>query len=283
MIGQVVLNGVVLGASLALLSIGLTLAYGVMHIVNFAHGAIYMLGAYAVLYLSQHGVSFAGAFVLSVGAMAALAVPFHIVLYRRVYGKFMDSLLMTVGLTLVIEGVVQLAMGAEHHTPASYFGRVFDIFGIAITGERLVVVLASLILLGGVYVFISHTRIGLGVRAVEQDTDVADLYGVNRQAVSLLVLALSFALAAAAGALLAPLIFVGPYIGDDAILLAFAVVILGGLGSVSGSLIAAFVLGLTLSFSETYLSLDAGRMLFFGLVGVVLLVRPTGLLGRAVA
>ena len=281
MIGQVVLNGVVLGASLALLSIGLTLAYGVMHIVNFAHGAVYMLGAYAVFYLSQQGLSFPEALVLSVCAMAALAAPLHVILFRRVYGKFMDSLLMTIGLALVIEGLVQLGMGAGHRTLPSYFGSVFHIFGIAITGERLVVVVASVALLAAVYVLISHTRIGLGIRAVEQDRDVADLYGVDREAISLFVLATSFALAAAAGGLLSPLIFIGPYIGDDAILLAFAVVILGGLGSVAGSLIAALVLGQTLSFSETYLSLDAGRMLFFGLVGVVLLIRPTGLLGRA--
>jgi branched-chain amino acid transport system permease protein len=165
---------------------------------------------------------------------------------------------------------------------SSYLGSVLHIGGIVITGERAVVVAAALASLAAVYFLVVHTRLGLAIRATEQDPEVAGLHGVNLDRVSIAVLAISFALAAAAGGIMSPLIFIDPYIGQDAILLAFAVVILGGLGSVTGSLLAAMVLGVTISVSQTYLSLDAGRLLFFGLVGVILLVRPRGLMGRAI-
>jgi branched-chain amino acid transport system permease protein len=145
-----------------------------------------------------------------------------------------------------------------------------------------VVVVAAFASLAAVYFLVVHTRLGLAIRAAEQDAEVAGLHGVDLDKVAIAVLAISFALAAAAGGIMSPLIFIDPYIGQDAILLAFAVVILGGLGSVTGSLLAAMALGVTISVSQTYLSLDAGRLLFFGLVGFVLLVRPRGLLGRAV-
>lgn len=282
MIGQVIANAVVLGASLALLSVGFTLAYGVMHVVNFAHGAIYMLGAYGVYILSQEmGLNFGLGLLLTVLIVAALAPLLHFLLFRRVYGRFMDSLMVTIGLTLVLQGLMQLAMGPEHRVVRSYLDTVLHIGGVAFTAERAVVVVAALVALAGVYFFVVHTKLGLAIRAAEQDAEVAGLHGVNLDVVSIIVLAISFALAAVAGAIMSPLIFIDPYIGEDAILLAFAVVILGGLGSVTGSLLAAMALGLTLSIAQTYLSLDAGRLIFFGLVGAVLLVRPRGLLGRA--
>ena len=282
MIGQVIANAVVLGASLALLSVGFTLAYGVMHVVNFAHGAIYMMGAYGVFILSQEmGLNFGLGLALTILFVAALAPLLHFLLFRHVYGRFMDSLMVTIGLTLVIQGLMQLAMGPEHRVVRSYLGTVLHIGGVAFTAERAVVVVAALVSLAAVYFFVVRTRLGLAIRAAEQDPEVAGLHGVNLDVVSIIVLAISFALAAAAGAIMSPLIFIDPYIGEDAILLAFAVVILGGLGSVAGSLLAAMALGLTLSIAQTYLSLDAGRLIFFGLVGAILLVRPRGLMGRA--
>ncbi|MGE4239070.1 branched-chain amino acid ABC transporter permease [Ramlibacter sp.] len=284
MIGQVLVNAVVLGSSLALLSVGFTLAYGVMHVVNFAHGAVYMLGAYGVFILSQQmGLPFGIGLLATIAIVAALAPLLHWLLFRHVYGKFMDSLMVTIGLTLVIQGLAQLAMGPEHRNVRSYLGSVIHVGGVAITAERLVVVVAALASLAAVYFFVVRTKLGLAIRAAEQDAEVAGLHGVNLDVVSIIVLAISFALAAAAGAIMSPLIFIDPYIGEDAILLAFAVVILGGLGSVAGSLLAAMALGLTLSIAQTYLSLDAGRLIFFALVGAILLIRPSGLLGRKTA
>jgi branched-chain amino acid transport system permease protein len=281
MLGQVMVNAVVLGCSLALLSIGLTLAYGVMHIVNFAHGAFYMLGAYGiVIFFQQMGLPFGYAFALTLLAIMLMAPILHFFLFRWVYGRFMDSLLLTIGLSLLIEGLTQLAMGPEERNVPGYLDGVYRIGGAVITSERLVVVVTGILLLLAVYFFVARSKIGLGIRAAEQDPEVAAMYGVNLDLVSIVVLAMSLALAAAAGGLMSPLIFINPYIGSEAVLLAFAVVILGGLGSVLGSLVAALILGATISISQTYLSLDAGRLIFFALVGVILLVRPTGLLGR---
>lgn len=277
---QVIINSLVLGSSLALIAVGFTLAYGVMHIVNFAHGVFYMLGAYlVVIYYHDVGLPIGLAMLFAFLTVPLFAPVLYVLVYRRIFGNFMESILATFGLTLVIQGVVQAIQGPDTRTAPSYFSHVFNIGGASVTGERLVVVVAGIGLLIGLYFLVYRTKIGLGIRAVEQDRETASTYGVSITNASVVTLIVSFALAGAAGVLMSPLIFINPYIGDDAILLATAIVIIGGLGSVTGSLIAALMVGTIMSVSQTYFSVEIGRILFFSFAGLLLLVRPSGLMG----
>jgi branched-subunit amino acid ABC-type transport system permease component len=278
-----VLNGVVYGAFLLLTSLGLSLVFGLGRVVNFAHGALYALGGYAVLAVMQR----AGAGYWP-GLIAAplLVVPVAIAIERAAIFPIrnrpdIDTLLVTFGISFVLIGGIEYAWGtgtALVPTPSPFVGTV-DVLGNRFPLYRLFAAVVSLLVSAGVFAFVQFTPIGLRIRAITDDALMAEALGVNTKWLLTLVFGAAAGLAAFAGALGAPIFAVHPEMGMSILIDSFLAVILGGLGNLPGSAVGAFVVALTKSIGGGYIA-DWSVALLFVVVAIVLIVRPTGVFGR---
>ena len=275
------LHGLVFGAALGLLALGLTVIFGLLGVMNFAHGELYMLGAYAGVTVIGLTQSFWVALIaapLLVGVVGAITEMVALrPLYRRepLYG-----LILTFGLALVFrEGVRQIWGGDMRRILPPFTGST-PLLGMTYPNYRLFLLAAASVLLLAIWLFFTRTRAGIVVRAAVQDAEMLDGLGVNVRAVFTLTFAASGALAALAGLLLAPVFTVYPQMGVEFILLAFIVVILGGMGSLGGSVVAAFVIGIAQSMFSLWLNPQRVAIAIFGIMIVVLIVRPRGFFGR---
>jgi branched-chain amino acid transport system permease protein len=274
------LHGLVFGAALGLLALGLTVIFGLLGVMNFAHGELYMMGAYAGIAVIGLTHSFWLALVaapLIVGVIGAITEAATLrPLYRRepLYG-----LILTFGLALVFrEGVRQLFGGDMRRILPPFTGST-PILGMTYPDYRLFLLAASSVLLLAIWLFFTKTRAGIIVRAAVQDAQMLDGLGVDVRRVFTLTFAGSAALAALAGLLLAPIFTVYPYMGVEMILLAFIVVILGGMGSIPGAALGGALLGFTESIVGTAFGAAASAFLSFGVVILLLVFRPWGILG----
>jgi branched-subunit amino acid ABC-type transport system permease component len=275
------LHGLVFGAALGLVALGLTVIFGLLGVMNFAHGELYMLGAYAGIVVIGVTQSFWVALLVAplvVGAVGALTEVMTLrPLYRRepLYG-----LILTFGLALVFrEGVRQVWGGDMRRILPPVTGST-PLLGMTYPNYRLFLLAASSLLLLAIWLFFTRTRAGILVRAAVQDAEMLDGLGVNVPRVFTLTFAGSAALAALAGLLLAPIFTVYPQMGVELILLAFIVVILGGMGSMGGSVIAAFVIGIAQSLLTLWMNPQRVAIAIFGIMILVLIVRPRGFFGR---
>jgi len=276
------LHGLVFGAALGLLALGLTVIFGLLGVMNFAHGELYMLGAYAgILVIDQLQLSFWAALVaapLLVGAVAAVTeVATLRPLYRRepLYG-----LILTFGLALVFREGVRQVWGGDMRRILEPISGSTPLLGMTYPKYRLFLLAISMALLVVIWLFFTKTRAGILVRAAVQDAEMLDGLGVNVPRVFTLTFAGSAALAALAGLLLAPVFTVYPQMGVEMILLAFIVVILGGMGSMGGSVVAALVIGVAQSLLTLWMNPQRVAIAIFGLMILVLIVRPRGFFGR---
>ncbi len=275
------LHGLVFGAALGLLALGLTVIFGLLGVMNFAHGELYMLGAYAGIAVIGWTHSFWLALVaapLIVGLIGAITETATLrPLYRRepLYG-----LILTFGLALVFrEGIRQIFGGDMRRILPPFTGST-PILGMTYPDYRLFLLAASSTLLLAIWLFFTKTRAGIIVRAAVEDAEMLDGLGVDVRRVFTLTFAGSAALAALAGLLLAPVFTVYPTMGVEMILLAFIVVILGGMGSMGGSVVAALVIGLAQSVLSLWMNPQRVAIAIFGIMIVVLIVRPRGFFGR---
>lgn len=275
------LHGVVFGAALGLLALGLTVIFGLLGVMNFAHGELFMMGAYAGVAVIGVTQSFWVALVaapLLVGALAAVTeVATLRPLYRRepLYG-----LILTFGLALVFREGVRQVWGGDMRRILPPFPGSTPLLGMTYPNYRLFLLAVSSSLLLAIWLFFTKTRAGVVVRAAVQDAEMLDGLGVDVRRVFTLTFAGSAALAAVAGMLLAPVFTVYPQMGVEMILLAFIVVILGGMGSLGGSVAAAFVIGITQSMLTLWMNPQRVAIAIFGIMILVLIVRPRGFFGR---
>jgi len=247
------LHGLVFGAALGLLALGLTVIFGLLGVMNFAHGELYMLGAYAGI------------------AVIGVTHSFWVALY---------GLILTFGLALVFrEGARQIWGGDMRRILPPFTGST-PLLGMTYPDYRLFLLAASSLILLALWLFFTRTRAGIVVRAAVQDAEMLDGLGVDVRRVFTLTFAASGALAALAGLLLAPVFTVYPQMGVEMILLAFIVVILGGMGSMGGSVAAAFVIGIAQSLFSLWMNPQRVAIAIFGIMIVVLIVRPRGFAGR---
>jgi len=284
LIAQSLINGVILGTLYLLMAIGFTLAFGVMRIVNFAHGEFYMIGAFMALI----GVTWLG---LPYGVTLALTVAFAILLgaliERVVFRPFradeLSGMIASLGLAMILQHGALIMFGPDPQAFPSMASGVYRLGDLIVPKSRALTLGIGVVILLGFYVMLMHTRFGRGLRALVQDQEIASLYGVRLEIMYPLGLGIGIALAAVAGALMAPLFGVSPFIGSTPLLKAFIVVILGGLGSIPGAALAAMLLGILESFTSSFVSASAADILTFVLVIAVLLFRPSGILGRGEA
>ena len=275
------LHGLVFGAALGLLALGLTVIFGLLGVMNFAHGELYMLGAYAGIAVIGLAHSFWLALIAApilVGIVAALT---EMTTLRPIYRREpLYGLILTFGLALVFrEGARQIWGGDMRRVLPPFTGST-PLLGMTYPNYRLFLLVASSAILLGIWLFFTRTRAGIVVRAAVQDAEMLDGLGVDVKRVFTLTFAASGALAALAGLLLAPVFTVYPQMGVEMILLAFIVVILGGMGSLGGSVAAAFVIGIAQSLFSLWMNPQRVAIAIFGIMIVVLIVRPRGFFGR---
>jgi branched-chain amino acid transport system permease protein len=275
------LHGLVFGAALGLLALGLTVIFGLLGVMNFAHGELYMMGAYAGITVIGLTHSFWLALVaapLIVGVIGAVTeVATLRPLYRRepLYG-----LILTFGLALTFREGVRQIFGGDMRRVLPPFPGSTPLLGMTYPDYRLFLLASASALLLGIWLFFTRTRAGILVRAAVQDAEMLDGLGVNVPWVFTLTFAGSAALAALAGLLLAPVFTVYPQMGVEMILLAFIVVILGGMGSMGGSVFAAFVIGIAQSLFSLWMNPQRVAIAIFAIMILVLIVRPRGFFGR---
>jgi branched-chain amino acid transport system permease protein len=281
---QHLVNGLVLGGTYALLGIGLTLIFGLMNVVNFAHGEFYTLGAYAAFaMLAVLGLPFVAAIPAAVVAGMALGALCERVLLRPLRGESIDSvMLVMIGLWIAMQNAELLAWGGVAKSIPHPFPTAPLVAGhLGIAPLRLFVFAAAIALIVGAHLVIHRTRLGRAMRATFQDADTAALMGVRIGRIHTATFALGSGLAAAAGALLGPIFLVYPSMGDLASLKAFSVVILGGLGNVAGATVGGLLLGVAEELGAGYISSGYRDAVGFVIIILVLLFRPSGLFARS--
>jgi len=281
---QHLLNGLVLGGTYALLGIGLTLIFGLMNVVNFAHGEFYTLGAYAAFAaVALSGLPFVGALVLAMAAGVALGALTELVLLRPLRGRSIDTvMLVMIGLWIAMQNAELLVWGGVAKSiPHPFPTAPLTLGPLSIAPLRVFVLAAALALILGAHLVVHRTRLGRAMRATFQDPDTAALMGVRIGRIHTATFALGSGLAAAAGALLGPIFLAYPAMGDLAALKAFSVVILGGLGNVAGATLGGLLLGVAEELGAGYVSSGYRDAVGFVIIILVLLLRHSGLLARA--
>jgi branched-chain amino acid transport system permease protein len=275
------LHGLVFGAALGLLALGLTVIFGLLGVMNFAHGELYMLGAYAGIVVIGVTQSFWVALIVAPLAVGVVGAVTEVLTLRPLYRREpLYGLILTFGLALVFREAVRQIWGGDMRRILPPFTGSTPLLGMTYPNYRLFLLAAASVMLLVIWLFFTRTRAGIIVRAAVQDAEMLDGLGVNVRRVFTLTFAASAALAALAGLLMAPEFTVYPQMGVEFILLAFIVVILGGMGSLGGSVVAAFVIGIAQSLFSLWMNPQRVAIAIFGIMIVVLVVRPRGFFGR---
>jgi len=278
-----ILNGVVIGSGYALVAMGLTLVYGILRVINFAHGEVYMFAAYALVILMaefQVGYMLAVVIVVIVGLGAGPVIELIAVRPVEKQSK-MKTLITTLGLSVALSNLAILVFGASPRFVQVEVTEKMLAFGdISIPVHRIIAMLTASVLVYAVWAFVKYSLPGKAMRAVAENPSVAQLLGINPRAIVRETFALSTALAAASGALLSPLFVINPFIGTLAGLKAFAVVILGGFGNIQGAILAGILLGVTESVTTGLLGSSYKDAITFSILALALLIRPRGLISE---
>jgi branched-chain amino acid transport system permease protein len=282
---QQVFNGVMLGSTYAIVALGLTLVFGILHIPNFAHGHLYMLGAYlCFFFITLYGFGFWLAVVMSMIILALVGIVVERLVYRPLRDKpHINSFIAAVGALVILEnGVIALWGPQGQRIPNPYPG-ITELLGITMTYQRLLVIVAAILLIVLFQIFIKKTTTGMTIEAVAQNPEGAALVGINVNRVSAITFAISTATAALAACLVAPIFMISPTMGALLGMKAFIIVILGGLGSIPGAILGGYILGLLEALGGGYLSAAYKDVYAFGALILILAIRPTGLFGREVS
>jgi branched-chain amino acid transport system permease protein len=282
-LAQHLLNATILGGTYALLGIGLTLIFGIMRVVNFTHGELYAFGAYCMYALVMLlGVNFFLALPMAIVLGVALGAIIEMLLLSRLRGADIDTtMLVMIGAWIAMQNTEQLVWSGVAHSINNPFPAEPLILGpLSVSWNRVYVVVVALLLIAATYYLVNRTRLGKAMRATFQDRQTAALMGIRIDRIHTATFALGSGLAAAAGALLGPIFFVAPTMGDLAAAKAFAIVILGGLGSITGATLGGFILAFVEELGAGYISSGYRDAMGFLLIILILLVKPTGLFAR---
>ncbi|WP_426146365.1 branched-chain amino acid ABC transporter permease [Polaromonas sp. DSR2-3-2] len=281
-LGQLLL-GLVNGAFYAMLSLGLAVIFGLLGVVNFAHGALYMLGAFAAwIMLDKFGINYWFALVLAPLVVGAFGVVIERLFLKHLYKLDpLYGLLLTFGLALIVEGVFRELYGAsgQSYPVPELLSGATDLGFMILPNYRAWVVLVSLVVCLGTWFIIERTSLGANLRAGTENAALVQTFGINVPMMVMLTYGAGAALAALAGVLAAPIIQVNPLMGSNLIIIVFAVVVIGGMGSILGSVITGLALGLVEGMTRVFYP-EASSIVVFVVMVIVLMVRPAGLFGK---
>lgn len=281
-LAQQLFNGLVIGSVYVLVALGLTVIFGILGVAHFAHGSVAMFGGYVTFYFIQRlGLTFFPSMLLAIPVGMVLGVLVERLAYRPVRDDpHINAFIIALGLTLVIEKTNLLLFGADQVVIPTPYRTVYDFAGLAVVELRLYVLLTAVSLVTLMSVLINRTKMGNAVRAVAQNRAAAILMGVDVERVSSVVFAISSALGVAAGALVGALFAVAPGVGEALVIKGFAVLILGGLGSIPGAILGGLVLGVSETMAAGLISSAYKDVIAFLVMIIVLLFKPEGLLGK---
>ncbi len=281
---QQVFNGIMLGSTYAIVALGLTLVYGILHIPNFAHGHMYMLGAYVCFFLiSVFGLAYWPAVALAALILGLAGVVLEFLVFKPLRNDTgFNPFIAALGALIILENAVVVLWGPEGKRIQNPYPDIFDVFGITMSHQRLLVIGIVFALIILLQLFIKKTTLGSTIEAVAQNKEGAALVGINVNRVSAMTFAIASALAAVAACLVAPIFMISPNMGVLVGMKAFVIVILGGLGSIPGAIVGGLILGLIEAIGGGYLSAAYKDVFGFGALVLILAIRPTGLFGKEI-
>jgi branched-chain amino acid transport system permease protein len=284
MIAQTIANALITSSFYALVAVGLTLVFGVMKIVNFAHGEFYMLGAYAIYVLyARNSWPYFAALVMGIVLVGLLGAVTERIIFRPLRGQLIPGFIASIGLVFILQVAVgrMWGVGKMKRVPAPYKGEVVRVGGVSVDVQRIMVFVGAIVLIAILILFLNRTRIGRALRASAQDATAAALQGISVNRASAIAMLIGCAMAGAAGALMAPVMSVYPYMGGMVIWMAFVIVIIGGQGNLKGAILASALFGFLDTILTTVFDSTISNLLITVFLLVFLAVRPQGLLGHA--
>lgn len=284
LLAQATVNGLIIGLLYLLMAVGFTLVFGVMRTVNFAHGEFYMLGTFGAYFLTtQAHLPFLAAVAVTFLAAVAAGAILEMGILKPFRRDELNGMIVTIGLGIVLQNLALMFFGPDPLSIPAIAKGAFRLGKIVIPNSRIYVVVFALIVLALLYAFLRHSRPGRALRAVVEDFEIASIQGIRARIYYPLGFGIGVGLAAVAGALMAPLFSVSAFSGATPLLKAFIVVVLGGLGSIPGAIVAALSLGVVESYASLMIGGSAADMLIFVIVITMLVFRPRGLLGKGEA
>jgi branched-chain amino acid transport system permease protein len=280
MLGQVVVSGILSGGLYAMVALGLALIFGVMRVINIAHGPLLMLGAYATFFLhSQLGMNPFLTVPISMAALFLLGMVLQrSLIFRVVDAPELSSLLLTFGISIALVNLAQLAFTSDLRA-VEYITGSWLVGGLALSKPRVIAFLFAAGVTALAFLFLKRTRLGKAIRATSQSREVAMVCGVDVGRIHMITFGLASALAAAGGSLLAVIVAIQPEMGQVWTFKSFLVIVLGGAGNYPGALLGGMLLGLVEQLASLFLTTQLSEVVAYVLLVLVLLVRPTGLLG----
>jgi len=285
MLPAAILNGLMYGAIYALVALGLTLIYGVLHIINFAHGAMLMLALYAAFFLF-HLLSIDP--YISIAIVTPISFIFGYIIYRYGIGvlskgKDQNILLITLGLSIIIENSALFFFSGDQQTVSlSYSYDALDLGFMYLSYPKIISFVAALIICALLWALMSLTDLGRAIRAVAKERQGARLVGINVEHIFAVTFGIGIACLGAAGCMMLPIFYVDPYTGNIFVLVAFTIVVLGGMGSIIGALLGGFIIGITESIGGLLLGESLGQIGISLIFILILIFKPTGLFGSKV-
>jgi branched-chain amino acid transport system permease protein len=281
---QAIISGILVGGVYALIGIGLTIIFGVMRVINFAHGELMMVGMYMTYFLfTLTGIDPFVSIIITIPLMFVFGGILQKVFINRIIGTLpQNQILLTIGLGLIMSNSVMLAFTSDYKIlTTSYSSSSVSIAGISISEPLTISFLITAVITAALYWFLMKTDTGQAMRATSQDREAAQLMGINVQRMSILAFGLGASLAGTAGALISPTYYIFPQVGSAFTLKAFVIVVLGGMGSVIGATLGGIIIGVVESVGAVTISSDWKDVLVFTIFLLVLLVKPSGLMGKS--
>jgi branched-chain amino acid transport system permease protein len=280
---QAIVNGLMMGGVYALIAVGLTLIFGVMNVVNFAHGEFVMLGMVMTYLLHLFlGMDPGVSILLVIPVMLGVGALIQKGLISRVIGQPDEAqILLTLGLSVLLINIALLFLGPDYRSvKTSYKLSVWAVGPVLFSVPRLLAFVVAMAFSGILWLFLTRTDLGKGLRAVAEKPEVAILMGINPKKMHALAFGIGISLAAGAGSILTPFFYTFPSVGGMFVLIAFVVVVLGGMGNIPGAILGALAIGVTESLTAQFVALDLAMLGVFIIFVLVLVFKPSGILGK---
>jgi len=281
---QSLISGILIGGVYALIGIGLTIIFGVMRVINFAHGDLLMLGMYGTYYLfTLFNIDPFVSIVITIPLMFLYGGLLQKLLINRILGSLpQNQILLTIGMGLVMSNTVMLAFTSDYKIlSTTYSSSSFDILGISVSTPLVISFAITVAITTALYWFLMKTDTGQAIRATAQDREAAQLMGINVKRMSIIAFGLGAALAGTAGALISPTYYIFPQVGGTFTLKAFVITVLGGMGSIVGATLGGILIGVAESMGGVYVGSGWKEVVVFVLFLLVLLFKPSGLMGKS--
>lgn len=278
---QLILSGLMIGATYGLIALGLTVVFSIMRVVNFAHGELYMLGGFIAYYFfGEWGIHYLLTLLIAAALLGLMGIALEKFIFRPFRENILGGFIISLGVSLLVQNLAMNTFGIVDKSIPSPFPGIMHLLSTPFPKERVVIIFISIGLLVGLQIFLQKTKLGQAMRAVAQEREASILCGINTNTISVFALAFGSSLAGVSGALLGPVFVVNPFVGSSIILKAFIIIIVGGMGSIEGSILAGFILGFIESFGGFLFGSVIVSIIFFSLLIIILLIKPSGLLGR---